>query len=95
MQGVEDEAGGFVVHLAGGEQSNDLHEGDLDGIGIFKYGKFEGDGLVAGAGRVEADMLVTPAFVEVAETVAALRGGSALGAVDFDVLAARNVIWIT
>jgi hypothetical protein len=39
LQGVEQEAAGFGVDLAGGEQAHDLHERDLDGVGVLEDGK--------------------------------------------------------
>ena len=42
LQGVEKQTGGFVVELAGGQQAHDLHQGDLDGVGVFEEGEFEG-----------------------------------------------------
>jgi hypothetical protein len=88
LQGVEQEAGGFVVDLLGDEQAHDLHEGDLDGVGVFEDGEDEGGDTAAGAVGAEFDALVLKAFVEKTETVAAQGGRSALGAVDFEMLTA-------
>lgn len=49
LQGVEEEAGGFVVDLLGHEQAHDLHEGDLDGVGVFENGEDEGGDAATGA----------------------------------------------
>jgi hypothetical protein len=35
LQGVEEQAGGFVVELVAGQQAHDLHERDLNGVGVF------------------------------------------------------------
>ena len=88
LQGVEQEAGGFVVDLLGDEQAHDLHEGDLNGVGVFEDGEDEGGDAAAGAVGAEFDVFVLKTFVEETETVAAQGGRSALGAVDFEVLSA-------
>jgi hypothetical protein len=69
-----------------------LHEGDLDGVGIFEDGEFEGGDAAAGAVGAEFDAFVVKAFVEEAEAIAAQGGRSALGAVDFEVLTAIGKI---
>ncbi len=97
MQAVEQEAGGFAVDLAGDDEAHDLHEGDLDGVGVLEDGEFDDDGATAGAVLLEAvevelKALLLVAFVEVTEFVAAQGGRSALGAVNLDVLAS---IWKT
>jgi hypothetical protein len=71
-----------------------LHERDLDGVGVFE--DREGDGEVARAASsvcAECYALFLVEFVEVAETVAAQGGRSALGAVDFEMLTAIWEIW--
>ena len=83
MQGIEEEAGGFMVELSGDEQAHDLHEGDLDGVGVFEDGKNEGGDAAAGAVGGETDAFVLKAFVKKTEAVAAQGGRSALSAVDF------------
>ena len=97
LQGVEQEAGGFVVELLGDEQAHDLHEGDLNGVGVFEDGEDEGGNAATGAVGGEFDLLVLKAFVEEAETVAAQGGRSALSAVDFEVLTAigKTLHWST
>ncbi len=49
LQSVEDESGGLGVHVAGDEQARDLHERDLDGVGVLEDGQIDGDGAAAGA----------------------------------------------
>ena len=71
VQGVEQEAGGFVIDLLGEEQAHDLHESDLDGVGVFEDRKDEGGNAATGAVGAEADAFVLKAFVEKTETVAA------------------------
>jgi len=65
-----------------------LHEGDLDGVGVFEDGEDESGHTAAGAVGAEFDALVLRALVEETETVAAEGGRAALGAVDFEVLTA-------
>ena len=88
LQGVEKKAGSFVIDLIGEQHAHDLHEGNLDGIGVFEDREHEGGGAAAGAGFIcgEPDALVVKALVKETETVAAEGGRSALHAVDFDVL---------
>jgi hypothetical protein len=88
LQRVEKKAGGFVIDLIGEQHTHDLHERDLDGIGVFKDREREGGGAAEGAGFIsgEADALVVKALVKETETVAAEGGRSALHAVDFNVL---------
>lgn len=58
LQGVEHQAGGFALDLAGGEQAHDLGEGDLDGIGVLKDGQVVGSvAAIAGAVGVEFEAL--------------------------------------
>ena len=69
-----------------------LHEGHLYGVSVFEDGEDEGSdaatGTVFAAVLAELDALVLKAFVEITVTVAAERGRSAEGTVDFDVLTA-------
>ncbi len=88
LQSVEREAGGFAVELAGDGEAQDLHDADLDRVGVLKGGKVDGDAAAAArAVGVELDALLVMAFVEEAETVAAQGGRSALRAVDLEILA--------
>jgi len=41
LQGVEQEAGHFGFELAGEDEAHDLHEGDLDGVGVLEDGQGE------------------------------------------------------
>jgi len=66
----------------------------LDGVGVFEQREIEDGAVAAGAVGAEGDAGSLPAFVEVAEAVAAQGGRSALGAVDFDVLATGNAMRI-
>jgi hypothetical protein len=70
------------------EQAHDLHEGDLDGVGIFEDREDEGGDAATGAVGAEFYALDVKTFVEKTETVAAQGGRTALGAVDFEMLAA-------
>jgi hypothetical protein len=88
LQGVEHEAGGFAVELAGGQESHDFGERELDGIGVLKNGKAErGVATVARTVGVEFDALFVLAPVVVAEAVVAHGRRSALGARHHDVQA--------
>jgi len=91
LQGVKEEAGGFVLDFVRDEQTHDLHDGHLDGVGVFEDGKNEGGRAATGAVGVEADALVLEALVEKTITVAAECGRSALGAIDFEVLTAVGI----
>jgi len=88
LQGVEEEAGGFVVELSGDEEAHDLHEGDLDGVGVLEDGECEGGDAATGAVGAELDAFVLESLVEITEAVAAQGGRSALSAVDFEMLTA-------
>ncbi len=91
LQSVEHEAGGFGVELAGEREAHDLHEADLDGVGVLEDGEVDGGARLTGASGVDDDALIVPLLVKVAETVALEGRRSALRAVDFDVLAAGDV----
>jgi hypothetical protein len=90
LQGVEQQAGGFGVYLSAEDEAHDLHERDLDGVGVFEHGQIERGAAAAGAVGVEDDTGFVPAFVEIAKVIAFQGGRSALGAVDFKVLATGN-----
>jgi hypothetical protein len=87
LQSIEQEAGGLVVDLLRDEQAHDLHESDLNGVGVFEDGEDEGSDAATGAVGVEFDLFVLKTFVEETETVAAQGGRTTLGAVDFEMLA--------
>jgi len=91
LQGVEQEAGGFVVDLVGDQQAHDLHEGDLDRVGVLEDGQVEGRRGLAGLGGIDHDALVVPLFMKETEAAIANRGRSALRPIDLDVPAARDV----
>jgi hypothetical protein len=90
LEGEEEKSGDFGIHLAGGKQAHDLHEGDLDGVGILEDGEDEG-GAAAGAVAVELDLLFLKAFVEEAEAVAFECGRAALGSINFEMLTTRDI----
>jgi hypothetical protein len=94
LQGVEQEAGGFCVHLSAEDQAHDLHERDLDGVGVFEHGKIEGGAAAASSVGVQDDAGFLPAFMKITKVIAFERGRSALGAVDFQVFASGNAIGI-
>jgi hypothetical protein len=39
LQAIEQQAGGFGVHLAADNHAHDLSEGDLDGVGVLEHGQ--------------------------------------------------------
>jgi hypothetical protein len=90
LQSVKEEAGGFVLDLMGEEHAHDLHESDLDGVGVFEDGQGE-RAWVTGAIHDEADALVMKSLVKETEAVAAECRRSALHAIDLDVLAAIGI----
>jgi hypothetical protein len=59
LQGVEKKAGGFVLDLAGEEETHDLHERHLDGVGVFEYRQDKGGGAATAAIEVEPDALLS------------------------------------
>ena len=44
LQGVEEESGDFRIELPGQDEAHDLHEGDLDGVGVLEHGHGEAEG---------------------------------------------------
>jgi len=89
LQGVEQEAGHFGFELAGEDEAHDLHEGDLDGVGVLEDG--QGEGEVVGQLGVQLNALALPVFMQEAEAASAKSRGTALGAVGFDMSAARDM----
>jgi hypothetical protein len=71
-------------------EAHDLHERDLDGVGVLEHGEIEGDAGATGAVGVEDDAGFMPALMEKAEVVTSQGGRSALGAVDFEMFATGN-----
>src|SRR5207249_2250395 len=90
LQGVEEEPGFLAVEFAGHDHAHDLHDGDLNGIGVLKYREIDGAGAARVPG-VDEDALLVPLLVKETELVAAQSGRAALGAVNLDVLTA---VWI-
>jgi hypothetical protein len=78
LQRIKKEAGGFVLDLPGEQQAHDLHEGHLDGVGVFEHRQEECGRAATASVDVQTDALVLVALVEVAEPVAAQRRRSAL-----------------
>ena len=93
LQGVEQEGGGAVFDCAGEQQAHDLHERDLDGVGVFEDGEFEGKRGAAAAGLVgvELDTVLLPLVMEEAVAFVFESGGAAEGSVNLDVLATGDV----
>jgi hypothetical protein len=74
LQGVEQHAGSFSIELAVEQQAHDLHEGDLNGVGVFEDGQVERGTAVARFGGVDDDALLVPALVKETKTIAFERG---------------------
>jgi len=91
LQAVEHEAASLGIELAAEDEAHDLHERDLNGVGVLEDGKLDRGGDAQVSVVVEVEVSGAPAVVEVAEPAAAQRGRAALGAVGFDVLTARYV----
>jgi hypothetical protein len=91
LQGIEEQAGDFGIDLAGGEQAHDLHERDLDGVGVLEDGEEEAGVAVAGTVAIQFDALFLKALVKETEAVAAKRGRAALDSVDLEMLTTRDV----
>jgi len=85
------------VHDASGEQEiEDLHDGNLDGVGILQHRQFKGWEDAYARGYLvdcvgDGEALLLPSIMEEAEPFVAEGGRSALGAISLDVLAAVNV----
>src|SRR5439155_18339479 len=91
LQAVEEEAGGLLFDLAFAQELNDLHDRELDGVGIFEDGEGDTCSYPSGAGRIDEELALVPLLVEEVEAVILQGGGAALGAVDFQVAAARDI----
>src|SRR5450755_524695 len=91
LQAVEHQAAGFGIELAAEDEAHDLHERDLDGVGVFENRKLDGGGDAECSGIVQVEVSGAPAIMEVAESLATQRGRAALGAIGFDVLTAWDI----
>jgi len=92
LQGVEQEARGFGLELAGEDEAHDLHEGDLNGVSVLEDG--QGESKVVGRFGVQLDALALPVFVKEAKAASAESRRAALGAVGFDMSATRDIYGI-
>ena len=92
LQGVEQKAGGFGLELAGEDEAHDLHEGDLNGVSVLEDG--QGESKAVGRFGVQLDALALPVFVKEAKAASAKSRRAALGAVGFDMSAARDIYGI-
>jgi len=85
LQAIEQQAGGFGVHLAADNHAHDLSECDLDGVGVLEHGQNKlGCDVMGGVAEVNAGH--APATMKVAIFDVAHCGGTALRAVGLDVL---------
>jgi hypothetical protein len=71
LQSVQKKTGGFGFDLSDEDETHDLHDGHLNGVGVFEDGQDEGGDGVAAAIGGEADALVLKTLVKETETVAA------------------------
>ena len=79
LQGIEQQAGGFAVHLAADDHAHDLPERDLDGVGVLEHGQVEHRcDVVNGLAQVNTGHL--PAAVEIAVFAVSQHRGAACGA---------------
>jgi hypothetical protein len=83
LEGVEHDAGSAIVDAARAEGIEDLGEGELDGVAVFKDGKPEAIHHSDGRRGVET----VKARVEVAVRLVSQSRGFALGSVGHDVTA--------
>src|SRR5437879_3039885 len=72
LQAIEQQAGGFGVHLAADDHAHDLPEGDLDGVGVLEHGQNKLACDVMG-GVAEVNSGHAPATMEVAIFAVAQR----------------------
>jgi hypothetical protein len=89
LEGVEEEAGDFGIELADEDEADDLHKGDLDGVGVLEDGHGEvkrGGGLGA-----QLDALGLPVLVKETKAASAKSRGATLGAIGFDMSATRDM----
>jgi hypothetical protein len=77
--------------LAFEQELHDLHHRELDSVGVFEHWQGDARSGFAGAGGIDEELALVPLLVEVAEAVIFESGGAALGAVDLEVAAARDV----
>lgn len=66
LQGVEQESGDFRIELPGEDEAHDLHERDLDGVGVLEHG--QGEAERGGGLRVQRNALALPVLVKETET---------------------------
>jgi hypothetical protein len=64
LERIKKEAGSFGLDLPGDEQAHDLHERDLDGVGVFENGQDEAGSAAADAVSVQVNAFVLKAFVK-------------------------------
>src|SRR5205807_3022981 len=81
--------GGFVIEVARDDKLQDLHECDLDGLGVLEDGQVDGAGSCA-ARRINEETVRYADIVKIAEAAGAEGGRAALGAVGLNVLTTLN-----
>jgi len=94
LESIKKKSGGLVVNLMGEKQAHDLHEGDLDGVGVFEDGQVEGMRRTAGAVGIGLGVALAPLIVKVTELTVVESWGTALDSVDLDVLTTSDTGWI-
>ena len=89
LQGIEHEARGLVIDGAGAEHLDDLHQCDLDAVGVFQQRESE-----AGCGSTGANfgLLAADLVMEKAIPSGTQCGRAALGTVELDMLTSWNIV---
>ena len=83
-----------MVDLVGEEETQSLHEGDLNRVRVFEDRQFERVTRTARAVGAELNASLLPALVEVTQLTVLERRRSALDSIDLDVLTTGDVRWI-
>jgi len=93
LERVEQQGGGLMFDGAVEQQAHDVHEGDLDGVGVFEDGQYEGHSGTAAAGLVGIglDPVLLPLVMEKTLAFVLECGRAAESSVDFDVLTTSDV----
>src|SRR2546422_10275593 len=79
LQAIEQQAGGFGVHLSADDHAHDLPERHLDGVGVLEHGQIKHAGDVM-RGLAQVNMSCPPAMMEVAILAVSQSLGTACGA---------------
>jgi hypothetical protein len=91
LESVEEQASFFVGDGVGENGLDDLHQGELDGVGVLEQG--QGDGETFAGITASGAMLAAELRVEMAERFAVQRGRAKAQAVKFRVTTLRDIRW--